>query len=129
VDSLFRGEKTDAASAGRDNRAEATRIFAHGLSNGGDLPAADRDYLTTVVADRTGLSRDEAQKRVDDVIAQEKAAETKVRQAADTARKSTAAFAIFTAISMLIGAFIASAAAAYGGSLRDEDLRDEDPHP
>jgi hypothetical protein len=36
------------------------------------------------------------------------------------ARKSAAAFAIFTALSMLIGAFIASAAAAYGGSQRDE---------
>jgi hypothetical protein len=120
VDSLFRGEKPDAAAAGRDSRTEAARIFAHGLTNGGTMPAADRDYLTTVVADRTGLTHDDAQKRVDDAIAQEKAAETKVRQAADTARKSTAAFSIFTAISMLIGAFIASAAAAYGGSLRDE---------
>jgi hypothetical protein len=27
---------------------------------------------------------------------------------------------IFTALSMMIGAFIASAAAAYGGSIRDE---------
>jgi Flp pilus assembly protein TadB len=72
------------------------------------------------VAERTGLSHDEAQKRVDDAISQEKAAEAKVRQAADTARKSAAAFAIFTAISMLIGAFIACASAAFGGSLRDE---------
>jgi hypothetical protein len=54
------------------------------------------------------------------VIAQEKTAENNLRQAADVARKSTAAVAIFTALSMLIGAFIASAAAAYGGSLRDE---------
>ena len=117
VDSLFRGEKSDAG--GRDMRAEATRIFARGLANGG-IPAADRDYLVNVVAEHTGLSHDDAQKRVDDVIAQEKAAEIKLRQAADTARKSAAAFAIFTAISMLIGAFIACATAAYGGSLRDE---------
>jgi putative Mn2+ efflux pump MntP len=54
------------------------------------------------------------------MIAQEKAAETKARQVADAARKSAAAFAIFTALSMLIGAFIASAAAAYGGNSRDE---------
>jgi hypothetical protein len=39
---------------------------------------------------------------------------------ADAARKATAEFAIFTALSMLIGAFIASAAAAYGGSVRAE---------
>ena len=54
------------------------------------------------------------------VQAREKAAEVKVKQAADAARKATAEFAIFTTLSMLIGAFIASAAAAYGGSVRDE---------
>ena len=47
-------------------------------------------------------------------------AEVKAKQAADAARKATAEFAIFTALSMLIGAFIASAAAAYGGRVRDE---------
>ena len=40
-------------------------------------------------------------------------------QAADAARKVASSFAIFGAISMLIGAFVASAAAAYGGHLRD----------
>jgi hypothetical protein len=69
---------------------------------------------------RTGISQADAEKRVDEVIAREKAAEVKVKQAADAARKATAEFAIFTALSMLIGAFIASAAAAYGGSVRDE---------
>ena len=48
------------------------------------------------------------------------AAEAKARQVADTARKSASAMSIFTALSMVIGAFIASAAAALGGSLRDE---------
>ena len=115
VDSLFRGEKSDAAASATAVHTEAVRIFARGFANGG-IPAADRDYLVNLVAERAGISHDDAQKRVDDVIAQEKAAEIKVRDAADTARKSTAAFAIFTAIAMLIGAFIASATAAYGGS-------------
>ncbi len=119
VDSLFRGEKPDLASSGRDVRAETTRILAGSLRDG-EMPASDRTYLAATVATRTGLSQADAEKRVDDVIAQEKAAETKARQAADAARKSAAAVSIFTAISMLIGAFIASAAAAYGGSLRDE---------
>lgn len=120
ADSLFRGEKPDVAASGQDIRTQAARIFASALASGGDVPAADRDYLTNTVAERTGLSHDDAQKRVDEVIAREKAAETKVREAADKARKSASAFAIFTAISMLIGAFIACAAAAYGGGLRDE---------
>jgi len=120
VDSLFRGEKPELASSDNDVRGETTRILASGLTNGGDVPAADRTYLASIVAQRTGVSDADAQKRVDDVIAREKDAAAKLRQVADTARKSTAAFTIFTALSMLIGAFIASAAAAYGGSLRDE---------
>jgi hypothetical protein len=56
------------------------------------------------------------------VIAQEKAAEVKARHVADAARKSASHIGIFTALSMLIGAFIASAAAAYGGSLRDKHM-------
>ena len=80
----------------------------------------DKNYLVDQVAARTGLSHDDALKRVDDVIAQEKAAETKARQVADAARKSASAVSIFTALSMLIGAFIACCAAAHGGSLRDE---------
>ena len=57
---------------------------------------------------------------MDDAIARVKAAEIKARQVADAARKAAAQVAIFTALALVIGAFIASAAAAYGGSLRDE---------
>jgi hypothetical protein len=119
VDGLFRGEKADQNGSNANMRGEAAGILANGETNG-DVPADDRTYLAGVVARQTGLSDADARKRVDDVIAREQAAEAKVRQAADTARGSTSAFAIFTAISMLIGAFVASAAAAIGGSLRDE---------
>jgi hypothetical protein len=44
------------------------------------------------------------------------------KAAADEARKAAAETAIFTALGMLIGAFIASVAAAIGGHLRDEHL-------
>ncbi len=118
IDSLFRSDKPDAAN-NAEATGQATRIIANGLGNG-DVPPADRTYLAQMVANRTGIAQPDAQKRVDDVIARAKAAETKARQAADAARKATSQFAIFTALSMLIGAFIASAAAAYAGSLRDE---------
>jgi hypothetical protein len=42
------------------------------------------------------------------------------REAADAARAIAAKFAFFTAVSLIVGAFIASAAAAYGGHLRDD---------
>jgi hypothetical protein len=119
VDMLYRGEKPELAASDQQTQMETTRILARGMANGG-VSDADKAYLVDQVAARTGLSHDDAQKRVDDVIAQEKAAETKAREVADAARKSASAVSIFTALSMLIGAFIASAAAAYGGSLRDE---------
>ena len=72
------------------------------------------------MAAKTGISQADAEKRVDDTIASAKEAEVKARQAADAARKATATFAIFTALSLMIGAFVASAAAAYGGNVRDE---------
>lgn len=86
----------------------------------GDVVAPDKAHLTQLVSARTGLSQADAEKRVDAVIAQEKAAELKARQVADTARKAATYLSIFTALSMLIGAFIACAAAALGGYQRDE---------
>jgi hypothetical protein len=114
LDLLFRGSGTadaSAPSAGADSRAEALRILANGLTNG-DVPAADRTYLATLVSARTGVTPADAEQRVDAFVAQAK-------QAADKARNAAAAFALFTAISMLIGAFIACVAAALGGQRRD----------
>jgi hypothetical protein len=118
LDSLFRSDHPDANND-QNARAQASRILVNGITNG-EMPAADRTYLAQMVAARTGLSQADAEKRVDAVIAQEKAAATKAKQAADDARKAAAKFAIFTALSMVIGAFIACASAAYGGSVRDE---------
>jgi hypothetical protein len=119
IDTLFRSDRPDANSSVADARAEAARILTKGLANG-DIPAADRAYLAQLVAARTGISPADAQKRVDDLIAQVKAAEAKARQAADAARKAGSAFSIFTALSMVIGAFVACAASALGGQQRDE---------
>jgi hypothetical protein len=76
--------------------------------------------LAQLVAAKTGISQADAQKRVDDTIAGVKDAEIKARQSADAGRKATATFAIFTALSLLIRAFVAMAAAAFGGKVRDE---------
>jgi len=118
VDRLLRAPGNTRNVSEADEKAEVTRILTKGISTGTVSPE-DRDYLTRLVAARTGISETDAQKRVDDVITAEKEAEVKVRQAADVARKATAATSIFMGLSMLIGAFIASAAAALGGRLRD----------
>jgi hypothetical protein len=117
VDSLLRSAhaNANATATDQDVRAEISRILAIELRNS-DVPAADKTYLVQLVAVRTGLSQPDAVKRVDDVLTKEKAD-------ADAARKAGAYLLIFTGVSMLVGAFIAAAAAALGGSHRDEDWR------
>ena len=61
---------------------------------------------------RTGLSQADAEKRVNDTIAQAK-------KAADDARKVAAKLSLWLAASMLAGALAASLAATEGGLLRD----------
>lgn len=118
VDSLYRTDHPAANAAPEDVRAETTRIIARGLGNG-DIPAGDRTYLAELVAARTGLSQADAQKRLDEVIGQVKAAEAKTRLAADKARKAASYLAFFTAFSMIVGAFIAAVAATAAGQRRD----------
>jgi hypothetical protein len=121
VDTLFRSDHPDANAEPQETRAEATRIILSGLRDG-DMGASDKTYLAQLVSARTGISQADAEKRVNEVIAKAKDAETKARQAADTARKTAAAIAFFTAFSMLIGAFIAAVAATIAGHRRDEVL-------
>lgn len=96
------------------NRGEVTRLLAPALRRGGTLSEADRAYLGRIVSSRTGLPPAEAQKRVDEVIAQGKAA-------ADAARKSIAVFSLWLAASMLAGALSAALAAIEGGRLRNRE--------
>lgn len=117
VDQLFRSDRD--TSGGQDPRAEVTRILAMSAQNG-SVSDGDKTYLAQLVSAKTGVSQDEARKRVDTLIGQAQAAEQKAKVAADQARKATASLSFFTFVSMLIGAFIASAAAALGGRSRDD---------
>lgn len=107
-----------------DQRVETGRIFATSLS-AGSLAADDRAYLGQVVASRTGLTQAEAEARVDAVYgrAAKAAADAKARaqQAADTARKAGAHTALWMFVALLLGAFVASLAATFGGRQRDHE--------
>lgn len=125
VDALFRpadparlaapGTEGDAAAA-----AQASRILIASAA-AGEVSADDEAYLGQLVAARTGLSQPDATARVDAVLAQVEQAKVAAQEAADTARKAGATFALVGALSLIIGAFIASAAAALGGQQRDDD--------
>jgi hypothetical protein len=112
VDRLFR---TDAVAppafpaGANDARAEATRLWTSTFNPNGDLVPADRTYLARLIAD--------AEKRVNDVIVEAKAA-------ADRARKGAAKLAFWLTASLLFGAFAASLAAVEGGQLRDGTWQD-----
>ncbi len=118
TDTLLRTE-TMTPTPADDSRGEVTRIMTRSLANG-DVAPVDRTYLAQVVARQTGVDLPTAQQRVDATIAEVKAAETKLREAADKARKEAAKLAMYIALSMAIGAFIAALMAALGGKLRDQ---------
>ena len=107
--------------ADSDPRIEALYIAFHAMTTG-DVSPADRSYLAGRVAAQTGISTADAQTRVDAFVADLQAAETKAKAAADKARKAAAEASIYLALSMLVGAFIASVSAALGGRLRDEHI-------
>lgn len=120
-DLLLRSEKAPAAADSA--RAEVARIVANGLQ-AGSLPAADRSYLAQLVAARGGMPLPDAEKRVDDVYAKAgtalAGAKAKAREAADTARKASAGAALWMTVALMLGAFVASLAATFGGALRDD---------
>lgn len=122
VDSLFRKDSNTAVVATAAPRSEVSRIFMNTVFTG-PLPADDIRYVGQLVAQRTGLSQQEAEKRVTDTYARLQAklneAQAAAKDAADKARKASAYAALWLFISLLIGAFIASLAATYGGRQRD----------
>ncbi len=101
---------------------EVTGIFTNSITTG-QLPQEDRQYVAQLIAQRTGISQQEAEQRVQTTYdkAQAKLKETKekAQQAADTARKTTSYLMLWTFISLLAGAFVASLCATFGGRQRD----------
>lgn len=112
IDRLFR--TTGASSNHSDPPPQVTGTLANAAVSG-EMPEADRAYLTQLVAAQTGMSRSDAQKRVDDFLARMDDTQVKARAAADAARQAAAELSIYLALSLLIGAFIASVCASLGG--------------
>jgi hypothetical protein len=123
TDMLFRTDHPPANADVNASQAEIGRIFARALSSG-DLPAADKTYVGRVVANRTGLSQPDAEKRVTETFDQAKNAATqaaeKAKEAADVARKTGVYVALWIFLSLLVGAFSAAYMATVGGQARDE---------
>jgi hypothetical protein len=120
IDKLFRSSR-DASASVVDTHAEAEHILADAISTG-TIADADRTYLVSLITQKSGVSQDDAKRRVDEFVTSVDDAKTKAVELADAARKVAAETAIYTALSMLIGALIASVSAVLGGRLRDEHV-------
>lgn len=127
VDKLFRADPAPAAgaapaatpqNANPDSvRSEVLRLWTSSFRDNSELQAEDSAHVARLVAARTGLSQADAEKRVNDVVAEAKAA-------ADKARRTAAQFSYWLTASLLLGAFAASFAAVEGGMLRDGTWND-----
>ena len=129
IDSLFRRDtngsavETDtAAQRTAASAAEVGRIFLNSVRTEA-LPADDLRYVGQLVSQRTGLSQADAEKRVSETFARMQAklrdSEATAKDVADKGRKASAYAAMWLFISLLIGAFVASLAATFGGRQRD----------
>jgi len=127
VDLMFRppADSSSAASPAAasqnaaDPRTEASRILLMSLASS-SMPATDRNYLAQLVSIRTGRTAADAQQHVTGVLAQIEQVKAKAKETADAARKAGISTSLFMVLSLIIGAFVASAAAALGGRVRDE---------
>ena len=102
---------TTAGDVGRE-RAEVGRLLVFGMKDGA-LSAENKTYVASLVANRTGMSQAEAEQRVNQVIADTKAA-------ADKARKAALIIGFITAATLLIAAASAAWASTLGGRHRDQ---------
>jgi hypothetical protein len=113
VDAMFRAN--DPSRAGGDTEAakrEVARILARGTT-GQPISDDDKAYVGRLVSARTGLSQDEATRRVDDSLA-------KAKETANAARKAAIITGFVLAAALLAAAAAAWFAAIMGGRHRDQ---------
>ncbi|WP_375411665.1 hypothetical protein [uncultured Bradyrhizobium sp.] len=111
LDRLFRSGRRPANADLRSERAEAGRILLTSSGHDG-VSTEDRTYLVQMVGATTGLAAADAERRVDNGIANAKAA-------LNRSRRSTIILAFSLATALLLGAVAAWAAACAGGRHRD----------
>lgn len=122
VDTLFRTAPGTAAPVEDTTavRAEAGRIIAQGAI-AGSVSDADRTYLAQLVATNSGLTPEEAQTRVNEVLTAIDQAKAEAAAAAEAARKTSVVAAFLTAAALLVSAVGAFWAAQTGGNHRDRN--------
>ena len=119
VDRTLRGGPAATGPVDPEIRSEVGRILLSTLGDG-ELDQGDRDYLVAIVAARAGVSQDEAEQRIDQIVEQGRQLETDAREAAETARRVAMLAAFLAAASLLVSAVAAYFGATLGGKHRDQ---------
>lgn len=118
IDRTLRGAPGTPA-ADEATRGEVGRILLSATLSEEGMSEADRQYLVSVAAQRAGIAPEEAQRRIDEVVARAGQLEQQARDAADHARRSAMFAAFLAAASLLVGAAAAYFSATLGGNHRD----------
>lgn len=117
VDNLYRSNQANLTPA--DSRGEATRILVNSVKTG-TLTEGDKGRLAQLIANNSNITTAEANQRIDQVITQVNEAKVQAKLKLDEARKAAAKLSLYAFLSLLVGAFVASAAGICGGRHRDE---------
>ena len=110
--------QTAPAGNNSDPRAEMTRIFARSVT-AGTLTENDRAYLTSLIAQRAGISQQEAEQRVRNTYAE---ATRVAKETAEKVRRTAMLAGFVTAASLLLSLAAAWWAAVRGGHHRDHSI-------
>jgi hypothetical protein len=97
-----------------ETRAEMSRVIASSIVNG-SITNENRTYLAQLVAQRTGVAQQEAERRVDDAV-------TAVRAAADKARHAAILTGFVTAAALILSLAAGWWAAVRGGHHREASV-------
>ena len=119
VDRTLRGAP-GADPIDEGTRDEVARILLSAVTTDGGLVDADRQYLVAVAAERAGVSPEEAEQRINEVIAQAQELEQDAREVADQARRTAMLAAFIAAASLVVGAAAAYFGGTLGGNHRDK---------
>lgn len=122
---------TDNNRSAAEDAKEVSLVFAQALKTG-QLPDEDATYVARLIAQHSEVSEAEAKAKVQRTFAQiqEQIAnakqaveetEQKAMEAAEAARKATAHSMLWMFVVLLIGAFVGSLSATYGGRMRNNE--------
>ena len=119
VDMLVRNDAS-ATVLDDQTRQQISRILTRSVSDG-QLNAADKAYLSRLVAARVGIDAAEVDRRIEAYAVQAKAAAERAKTLAETARRIGILVAFLTAASLAVAGAGAWWGASFGGRHRDEN--------